>query len=351
MKRNFFFVLAAAAVMASCGPKDYTTVRCTYPNAESAPEAVEIVVGERLDTLINVVDGKLDARIPADVRGLSYFVSDGQPMQFISDGSTLTFDLLEKTVTSSRKNGVQSRYTDFLKWADEFMADNRAKYEDLPEEEKAAFEKEYKGKLNEHLMELIDANPDNVLCLIGVTSLMLDDEAQMLQILQGLSNEMKQSPTVVDMISSLENQMKTAEGKMFLDFSVIQNPENEEGSTVKLSDYVGKGKYILVDFWASWCTPCREETPYLQEVYNKYKGDNFDMLSIAVNDAVAESIAAAKNWGITWNQIVNAQSIPVAVYGLETIPHLILFGPDGTILKRGMRGEDIGQAVAEALGK
>lgn len=351
MKRNLLFVLAAAAVMASCGPKDYTTVKCFYPSAESAPDTVEIVVGERLDTLIAVVDGKVEARIPADARGLSYFVSDDQPVQFISDGSTITIDLVEKTVTSSLKDGVQSRYTAFQEWADAFIEENQSKYASLPEEEKEAFEKEYTDKLNEHLLELVDANPDNVLCLIGVSSLMLDDEAEMLRVLQSLSNEMKQSPTVVDMISTIESQMATAEGKMFQDFAVVQVPEDEEGSTVKLSDYIGKGKYILVDFWASWCKPYQDELPYLQEVYKQFKGDNFDMLSIAVNDALTDTMIAARTWGVTWNLIANAQSIPVAVYGLETIPYTILFGPDGTILKRGMRGEEIGKAVAEALGK
>lgn len=351
MKRNLLFVLAAAAVMAACGPKDYTTVKCTFPSPELAPESVEIVVGERLDTIVAVVDGKVEARIPADVRGLSYFVSDEQPVQFISDGSTITIDLVEKTVSSSLKDGVQSRYTAFLEWADAFMGDNQARYEELPEEEKEAFEKDYTNQLNQHLMELIDANPDNVLCLIGISSLMLEDEDEMLKVLESLSNEMKQSPTVTEMKSTIENKKVTAEGRMFRDFSVVQDPLDKEGSTVSLSDYVGKGKYILLDFWASWCTPCREEMPYLQEVYKKYKADNFDMLSIAVNDSATESVMAAKAWGITWNQIINAQSIPIAVYGLEAIPHLILFGPDGTILKRGMRGEAIGQAVAEALGK
>ena len=120
---------------------------------------------------------------------------------------------------------------------------------------------------------------------------------------------------------------------------------------MRLSDYVGKGKYVLVDFWASWCNPCIEETPFLKEVYNKYKGDNFDMVSVAVSDKREDTIAMANNLGITWNQIINAQQIPASVYGIEYIPHIILFGPDGTILKRDLRGEAIGQAVAEALGK
>ncbi|MBR4687682.1 MAG: AhpC/TSA family protein, partial [Bacteroidales bacterium] len=85
-------------------------------------------------------------------------------------------------------------------------------------------------------------------------------------------------------------------------------------------------------------------------VYNTYHGDNFDMLSVAVWDEVEDTVKAAPGLGIVWNQIINAQEIPTSLYGIEGIPHIILFGPDGTILKRDLRGEQIEEAVKEALG-
>jgi hypothetical protein len=90
--------------------------------------------------------------------------------------------------------------------------------------------------------------------------------------------------------------------------------------------------------------------PNLKNVYETYAGDKFDMLSIAVADELDDTKAAAKELGISWNQIVNAQQIPLGIYGIDAIPHIILFGPDGTILKRDLRGEAIGEAVKEALG-
>lgn len=143
----------------------------------------------------------------------------------------------------------------------------------------------------------------------------------------------------------------TAEGKMFTDFAVVQDPADSLGSTVRLSDYVGKGKYVLVDFWASWCGPCKQELPNIASVYEKYKGDDFDVLSIAVWDDPADTKVAAAEHGVVWSQIINAQQVPTELYGIEGIPHIILFGPDGTILKRDLRGEGIEAAVAEALGR
>ena len=91
--------------------------------------------------------------------------------------------------------------------------------------------------------------------------------------------------------------------------------------------------------------------PNLADVYNTYHGDNFDMLSVAVWDRAEDTAKAAPALGVVWNQIINAQEIPTDLYGINGIPHVILFGPDGTILKRNLYGKQIGEAVKEALGK
>ena len=122
-----------------------------------------------------------------------------------------------------------------------------------------------------------------------------------------------------------------------------------DGVTVRLSDYVGKGKYILLDHWASWCGPCKAEIPAIRKAYDAFKGDRFDVVSIACSDKREDTVKALSELDMPWNQILDAQKIPVELYGVATIPHLILFAPDGTILKRGLRGEQIYSTLQELL--
>lgn len=129
----------------------------------------------------------------------------------------------------------------------------------------------------------------------------------------------------------------------FVDFSATY-----KGTTQRLSDYVGKGKPVVADFWASWCGPCRREIPYLIDVYRKY-GDKVVVLGIATWDEPADTEQAIAEMQIPYPQIINAQKAGSDAYDIKGIPEIILFRADGKVLRRGLRGEAIAQAVEECL--
>lgn len=141
------------------------------------------------------------------------------------------------------------------------------------------------------------------------------------------------------------NQLElTAEGKMFTDFTV-------ESTGEKLSDYVGKGNYVLVDFWASWCGPCKREIPNLVKILKKHQDKGLTVLGVAVWDKVEDTKQAIETFKIEWPVMLDAQTGPTDLYGISGIPHIILFAPDGTIVSRGLQGEELAAAVDAELEK
>jgi thiol-disulfide isomerase/thioredoxin len=349
MDRTILVGAAVLVLLAACSSKPAKT-RLVGQYKENAPETVQIVVGSALDTTVALVNGRLDVELPVDVTTMSFLYEGEKVLEFVSDGTTLTMDPEDWWVTSDKADGVHGRYTALDDWMSRFLTQYNQTMKGLDEEAATAHYQASLRKMDAHLKETIKANGDNCLSVLSLSMLSDRDPAVVKPLLEGLSDRMKATPTAAQMLAEL-NRPDTSEGSPFVDFTVVQDPEHPESSTVKFSDYIGDGKYVLVDFWASWCGPCREEMPNLKKVYEAYHGDRFDMLSVAVADKRENTLAAARELGITWNQIVNAGQIPAGLYGIETIPHIILFGPDGTILKRELRGEAIGQAVREALGR
>ncbi|MDE5821776.1 MAG: AhpC/TSA family protein [Paramuribaculum sp.] len=138
-------------------------------------------------------------------------------------------------------------------------------------------------------------------------------------------------------------------GMPFIDFK----GKTVDGKEAKLSDYVGKGKYVLIDFWASWCGPCKQEAEEtLRPLYEKYKDeDNFMILGVATWDSHDRTLAALDNLKYPWAQIIDAGEAPMSLYGFNGIPMIFLIGPDGTILERELRGQKIIKAVDTIFSK
>lgn len=141
---------------------------------------------------------------------------------------------------------------------------------------------------------------------------------------------------------------KTAVGKKFIDFEM----NTPEGKSVKLSDFISKNKYTLIDFWASWCGPCRQEMPNVVAAYNEFKAKGFGIVGVSLDNNLESWKKAIKDLNITWAQMSDLkgwQCEGAALYGVRAIPATVLVDQEGTIVARNLRGDELKAKLAELM--
>lgn len=203
-------------------------------------------------------------------------------------------------------------------------------------------------KLKDYQIDILKANTDNVVgaaIAIDIASTRFYDAREKVVVLNLLNDDLKKRLAIRWLIDANKSSITAVVGQKFTDFAISQ----PDGSVASFSDYVGKGKYVLVDFWASWCAPCIDEIPNLKKIYEEYKGDNFEILGLAVWDKPEHTKKALEKKRTPWPQIIDAQSIPTDLYNINSIPQIMLFAPDGTLVARDLRGKEIKKKVAEML--
>ena len=147
-----------------------------------------------------------------------------------------------------------------------------------------------------------------------------------------------------------ESMNKTNAGQPFIDFTIENG--NIDGTPASLSDYVGKGKYVLVDFWASWCAPCIRTLPGLVSTYQKYKNKGFEIVGISLDNNQQNWANATAKHQITWPQLSNLEgwSDPAAqAYSINSIPATFLLDGNGTIIGKNLNEAELEQRLSELL--
>ena len=176
-------------------------------------------------------------------------------------------------------------------------------------------------------------------------------KADMDNLLQAIDPSLRETPGYKQLKESLESIAPIALGEKYKDLELV----DENGKTVQLSDYVKPGQYNMVEFWASWCGPCRGEIPHLRHVYDAYgKGkDAFNMISVSIDDKEKDWKQALKEENMKWTQLCDLKGQEGEVinkYKIQGVPFCLILDKEGRIIDHGVRGSELDIVLIEYLG-
>ncbi|MBO6029279.1 MAG: AhpC/TSA family protein [Bacteroidales bacterium] len=365
MKRLSTLLLAVAAVaLLACTPKDVKKYAISGTGLEDGAEVllVDQISGDAIDTAV-VANGAFgfkgtapkDAflKITTGASGWSYpILNDGKPIKVNYGDKTLKGSALNNKLSAFdlQTDAVIQEYNAFV---DSLLA--------LPQEEQAAKMPEYEEwykKLGECHLSVVEENMDNLIPVAFIRSVRSLCGPDKFDELLASEAPFTQHPYVQDLKKKIEESVareKAAEekkqaiiGQKFLD---LEEPD-VDGKMHKLSEYVGRGKWVLVDFWASWCGPCEAEMPNVVAAYKKYHKKGFDIVGLSFDREKEPWVKAIKDWDMPWihlSDIKYWQSLASDVYSVNSIPDNLLIDPEGTVVARGLRGKDLEAKLAEVI--
>ncbi|MCH5220492.1 MAG: AhpC/TSA family protein [Muribaculaceae bacterium] len=254
--------------------------------------------------------------------------------QFILEDGDITIDLNTGDVVggplNAKKDKIEAQIAELS---------NRLQSAETDSLEEVIFN-EYDALIDKSIQDNLD-NPVGYMMFMNRAYDLLPEE---LEAFLAANPYFTQFERVRKLLESNRRKLATSEGAHFADFEI-----EYEGVKHKLSDVVGKGDYVLVDFWASWCGPCIRQTAVLKDIYAKYADKGLKILGVAVWDEPENTKKAIVQHELPWECWLNGQNVPTDIYGISGIPCIILFGPDGTILSRDKQSDELKAAVDNAM--
>jgi len=153
-------------------------------------------------------------------------------------------------------------------------------------------------------------------------------------------------------VEVLEELIPTLEGVAVGNEAPNFVADDTEGNAVEFSNHIGKSKYLLLDFWASWCGPCRRENPNIVKAYEEYKDKGFDIFAISLDSSRDSWLAAIEKDGLVWTNVSDLllwDSEPAKLYGVRAIPSNFLIDENGVIVAKNLKGEDLHNTLNDLL--
>ncbi len=355
MKKTLL-LLFVAAIAATASAQQYTI----KGHAPSFAKKVYLAPAgeETVDSTMVAKDGSFSFQGDAQGKHIAFIATDGEePARHVVflEGH-INVDLEKLTASGGKENEGLNDYVSYTTQLTEplkaLAAQLSAKAESgqqLGQEEMMAFYGMLEGiqdtimVRNKHDLE---AYKDMRWPAFIVLESLSEFEKDYLIQLDNPQNAFMSEPCLDKAHELIQAYRRTKEGAHFADFEMADTA----GVMHKLSEYVGQGKYVLIDFWATWCGPCMRELPNVKAIYEKYHDKGFDIVGVSFDEDGEAWRAVIKRRGMNWihlSDLKGWKSLPVSFYGVQAIPHTMLVGPDGTIIANGLNSEELDAKLAE----
>ena len=358
-------MLVIAALMLAVLPTEAQQVKYTINGISKDNGKTVSLIDRRTNQTVNtatVADGKFSMSGDAEKDALMAIGIKEKPWVtlFFNDGTPMTINLNDSTLKGSPQNERLVRYDiDINAPYGNFMM----KIQSMSEEERKAKELELTGGLMIAMMKM----------MTGIEKLFKDERETLIPVAffseyqnylgqEKLDSVLATKPAwashpivksqmeIVAYQKSLEEKKQAYIGQQFIDLEEA----DPDGKMHKLSEYVGKGKWVLVDFWASWCGPCKAEMPNVVAAYEKYHDKGFDIVGLSFDNKKEPWVKDIVELKMPWTHLSDLKgwkTVAAEVYGVNSIPDNLLIDPQGKIVARGLRAQALHQKLKEVFGE